>query len=309
MRQILEHNATRVVPPTNHGSNSHEESVENRGGQESESADHHGSPNKPKTSEENRNGDWCKYKDFQICKPSTFDDISDPVKVMDWIFEMEMAFATCECSEQQKTIFAVRQFKDTASRWWSSLVKTMYKGVVPTLTWQEFLTHLKKRFCSARHILQLENDLQKLKKGSKTVDEYTDTFLKTIEFAIRIVPDELSKIAAYAKGLPSDYDVAINSATTLDSAIWAARTVETMLKRKTLERSKVGEKRKSDGSFGSNKKKKFSKSTSNNKSGQGCRWWPLMEDWRRRPMMEDWRRSGGGSHALALEPGVANFQR
>ena len=91
----------------------------------------------------------------------------------------------------------------------------IYKGVVPNLTREEFLTHFKKKFCSARHILQLENDLLNMKKGNKPIDEYTDELMNKMEFSLRILPDELSKIAAYAKGLPSDYDVAVNSATTL----------------------------------------------------------------------------------------------
>ena len=268
MRQLLEQHATAQRPPQmNPVVNPEVLAEETRQEHASESANngvHQGNLE--------ANNDWCKYKDFKICRPSTFHGVNDPVKVTDWIFEMEMAFVTCGCTEQQKTIFAVRQLKDAAARWWSNLVKTVYNGVVPNLYWQEFLTHFKKKFCSARHILQLENELQNLKKGTMSIDDYSDAFLNKMEFALRILPDELSKIAAYAKGLPSDYDVAVNSATTLDSAIWAARTVENMLKKKSSERSEVGEKRKNEGPSGPNKKRKFSKSGANKSADKEGKW-------------------------------------
>ena len=60
-----------------------------------------GQANPPLVRQNNHDGGidglGCKYKDFLTCKPSTFTGKEDPIGVMDWISEMELAFMTCGC--------------------------------------------------------------------------------------------------------------------------------------------------------------------------------------------------------------------
>ena len=120
----------------------------------------------------------------------------------------------------------------------------------------------KRKFCSAQNMLELENKFLTLTKGSMSVDEYTNNFTDKMEFALRIVPDELTKVDRYAKGLPWEYEVPVHQAHTLEAAIWAAKSVENMIKGRTTDKVEVGEKRKFEGTSGSGKKSKFSKSDS-----------------------------------------------
>ncbi|XP_052624972.1 uncharacterized protein LOC128132438 [Lactuca sativa] len=60
-------------------------------------------------------------------------------------------------------------------------------------------------------------------------------------------------------------------ATTLKSAIWAARNVETQIREKGLERAEVGEKRKLEGSSRFDKIGKFSKPNLDNQK-YGAKW-------------------------------------
>jgi len=193
-----------------------------------------------------RNG--CKYKDFLTCKPSTFTGKEDPIGVMDWILEMELAFMTCSCKGKQQTTFAVRQFRGGVVRWWNTLGKTLSPNEPLQLTWAEFLVHFKRRYCSAQNLLELENQFLTLKKGSMSIDEYTNNFTEKMEFALRLVPDELTKIDKYAKGLPWEYAVPVRQAPTLEAAIWAAKSVEEMIKGRAANKTEVGEKRKFEGS-------------------------------------------------------------
>ena len=99
---------------------------------------------------EGRNdGMGCKYKDFLTCKPSTFNGKEDPIGVMDWISEMELAFMTCGCRGKLQTIYAVRQFRGGAVRWWNTLGKTLSPSEPLQLSWAEFLVQFKRKFCSA----------------------------------------------------------------------------------------------------------------------------------------------------------------
>ena len=95
-----------------------------------------------------------------------------------------------------------------------------------------------------------------------SIDEYTNNFTEKMEFALRLVPDELTKIDKYAKGLPWEYAVPVRQAPTLEAAIRAAKSVEDMIKGRAASKVEVGEKRKFDGSSRSGKKGRFSKSGS-----------------------------------------------
>ena len=97
-----------------------------------------------------------------------------------------------------------------------------------------------------------------------SIDEYTNNFTEKMEFALRLVPDELTKIDKYAKGLPWEYAVPVRQAPTLEAAIWAAKYVEDMIKGRTASKVEVGEKRKFEGSSRSDEKRKFLKSSSKN---------------------------------------------
>ncbi|XP_023738976.2 uncharacterized protein LOC111886975 [Lactuca sativa] len=92
-----------------------------------------------------------------------------------------------------------------------------------------------------------------------SIDEYTNNFTDKIEFALRLVPDELTKTDKYAKGLPWEYAVIVRQTPTLEAAIWAAKSVEDMTKSRAANNVEVGEKRKHEGSSKTNKESKFSK--------------------------------------------------
>ncbi|KAL7603493.1 hypothetical protein Lser_V15G16676 [Lactuca serriola] len=185
---------------------------------------------------------------------------------MDWISEMELAFMTCGCRGKLQTTFAVRQFRGSVVRWWNTLGKTLSPNEPLQLTWAEFLVQFKRKYCSAQNLLELENQFLTLKKGSMSIDEYTNNFTEKMEFALRLVPDELTKIDKYAKGLPWEYAVPVRQAPTLEAAIWAAKSVEDMIKGRAANKIEVGEKRKFEESTRPNKK---IKSGSKESSGGG----------------------------------------
>ncbi|XP_023754540.1 uncharacterized protein LOC111902976 [Lactuca sativa] len=189
-----------------------------------------------------------------------------------------MAFVTCGCTGKIQNAYVVRQFKVASIRWWNTLGKTLIPNKTLQLRWEECLTHFKRTFSSAEDMLDLENQLLTLKKGSMIVDEYTDAFTDKLEFALRVVPDELAKIDRYSKGLPWEYYVLLKQASTFELAIWVANSVENMITKRTTDRAEVDGKRKVDGSSGikkknNNKKKKmFLKSSSKPGSNQEGKW-------------------------------------
>ncbi|KAL7617289.1 hypothetical protein Lser_V15G00773 [Lactuca serriola] len=84
-----------------------------------------------------------------------------------------------------------------------------------------------------------------------SIDEYTSAFTDKMEFPLRIVPDELTKINKYTKGLPWAYVVPIRQSPTFKTAIWDAKSMEEMIKNRAANKFEVGRKRKKTGHYAS----------------------------------------------------------
>ena len=67
----------------------------------------------------------CMYKNFLGAKQPSLYRSPETVEIMVRISEMEMIFETCNSSDKQKTVFAVRQLKTTVLSWCKLLSNTM----------------------------------------------------------------------------------------------------------------------------------------------------------------------------------------
>ncbi|XP_023763286.1 uncharacterized protein LOC111911773 [Lactuca sativa] len=181
---------------------------------------------------------------------------------------MEMIFESCNCSDKQKTVFAVRQLKTRVLSWWRLLVDTMPHGEALKMSWEMFLENLKMQYCSKIDLIDLNNEFQNVKKRKMSIDDYATTFTEKMKLFPYLVPTELAKIERFAKGLPAKFGPTVKMAATLKTIVRVAKNVETQLKGRNQERAEVGEKRKFDGSSRSNKKSKFSKSDSRGRRGE-----------------------------------------
>lgn len=53
-----------------------------------------------------------------------------------------------------------------------------------------------------------------------TIDEYLNDFIDKLEFSLRNVPYELSKIDRYLKRLPWEYSIPDKHAYTFEAVVW-----------------------------------------------------------------------------------------
>ena len=95
---------------------------------------------------------------------------------MDWIYEMETMFESCECSNRQKTALAVPLLRSGAVSWWKLLANTMPKGEASKMSWEDFLVQLKMQYCYEQDLLEINNKFQNLKKGRMSVTGYAASF-------------------------------------------------------------------------------------------------------------------------------------
>mgnify|MGYP001545756043 CR=1 FL=1 len=122
---------------------------------------------------------------------------------------MELAFITYGCKGKLQTTYVVRQFRGGFVRWWNTLGKMISPNEPLQLTWAEFLVHFTCNIRSSQNMVELEKQFLTLKKGNMSIDEYIVAFTEKMEFALHIVPDELTKINNYTKGLPWEYIVPV----------------------------------------------------------------------------------------------------
>lgn len=95
-------------------------------------------------------------------------------------------------------------------------------------------------------MLELDNRLLPLKKGSMFVDEFTNDFTDKMESFLHVVSEKLWKIDTYSRGLPWEYSVPVKHPPTFEEAIFATRFIEDMIKRRTVNKTEVDEKGKSE---------------------------------------------------------------
>ena len=108
--------------------------------------------------------------------------------------------------------------------------------------------------------MELENHILALTMRSMSVDEYTNAFTDKMEFALQLVTDKLTMIERYAKGLPWEYTVSVKQEPTFTATVWAAISVEGMIKKRTIKRAEVDEKRNVEGCNNNKKRRRSSQS-------------------------------------------------
>ena len=139
----------------------------------------------------------CGYKDFMACRPKEFKGDKDPKVVVNWIAEMEQVLFLCRCEEEMKVGFACQMLKEDALIWLNNLRKAIGSEGISSLTWSEFVNRLKAKFCSPRHQQKLVNDFFSLRKGNKTIDEYTKKFTDMLPFLGNTLLNEQGRVNRY----------------------------------------------------------------------------------------------------------------
>lgn len=111
----------------------------------------------------------------------------------------------------------------------------------------------------------MANEFQNLKKGQMSVIEYATTFNEKMELVPYLIPTELSKKDKFANGLPTDFSPSVKSANTVEAAVQVARSLDIIIKGRTTNKVKVGEKMKGERILEPNKKGRFPKYGPNDK--------------------------------------------
>ena len=117
------------------------------------------------------------------------------------------------------------------------MADTMPRGEALKISWEACVEHLKMQYCSEIDLIDLNNELQNLKKGKISIDDYATAFTEKMKLFPYLVPNELAEIENFANGFSSNFGPTVKMASTLKAAIRATKNVKTHLKERGLERT------------------------------------------------------------------------
>ncbi|KAI3773112.1 hypothetical protein L6452_04311 [Arctium lappa] len=205
----------------------------------------------------------CTFKAFLGCRPPKFKGSDNPLDCMAWVREMEQAFRSSECGEEQRVIFGSRMLRGIALTWWDVYSASLEPTVLDQLSWSTFKEKLLEEYCNERSLDRIKEEFQNLKKGGMSVRVYNRLFIDKLGFVGRLVPTEKDKINAYIKGLPSDMMsmVLVTKTSTLREAMEEAQLMEDAYSLDRDQSSRQGEKRKWEGSSMPSKKPFYANSS------------------------------------------------
>ncbi|KAK1616599.1 hypothetical protein QYE76_022116 [Lolium multiflorum] len=125
----------------------------------------------------------------------------DAEAYLSWALKVDKIFRIHNYSGAKKVAMASLEFEDYANTWWEQVVTLREeKGEPPIDTWEEMKEEMQARFVSTHYKTDLFNKLQKLKQGTKTVEEFYKEMELTMMRA-NIQESDNQTIARFFNGL------------------------------------------------------------------------------------------------------------
>jgi hypothetical protein len=133
---------------------------------------HNAHEERPQANNRNRQRNEELFGKLKFNMP-TFMGKNDPEEYLSWALKVDKIFRMHNYSEEKKVAMASLEFDGYANQWWEQVQqKRQEKNEPPIASWEEMKAHLHARFVPQHYTRDLFNQLQRLKQGTKTVEEY-----------------------------------------------------------------------------------------------------------------------------------------
>ncbi|KAK1621094.1 hypothetical protein QYE76_026611 [Lolium multiflorum] len=120
---------------------------------------------------------------------------------LSWALKVDKIFRIHNYCGAKKVAMASLEFEDYANTWWEQVLTLREEKDEPPIdTWEEMKEEMQARFVPTHYMTDLFNKLQKLKQGTKTVEEFYKEMELTMMRA-NIQESENQTIARFFNGL------------------------------------------------------------------------------------------------------------
>ncbi|XP_039841742.1 uncharacterized protein LOC120702032 [Panicum virgatum] len=164
----------------------------------------------------------------QAMRLDTFDGSGTPIDAADWLRKMEKVMVACRITAEEMVLSIPHQLTGQADIWWVGVCDawTIARGAI---TWEVFLAQFRAKYYSDSFRDKINDALNHIQQGDKTVDEYERDFNNIVRFVTSVASDEREKARKLFIGLNDRYREVMgrNPPTTYITAIEEARGMET----------------------------------------------------------------------------------
>ncbi|XP_057949339.1 uncharacterized protein LOC131144622 [Malania oleifera] len=133
----------------------------------------------------------CSIDQFTRLKPPILKGSADPIRVENWIRDIEKVLDVLNCTEKQNVAFATFKLTGKAQRWWESVKKLEEHRPIPVVMTWGYIRELffEWYFPTAVRNAKME-EFMSLSQGLLTVQQYVAKLQELARFALFMVPDE-----------------------------------------------------------------------------------------------------------------------
>jgi len=133
-----------------------------------------------------------------------------PEEFLDWVAAVEEVLDFKDVPQDKRVPLVATRFRGRAAAWWQQLKQTrVRKGKQKIVTWEKLLKYMRSTFLPHNYSRTLYQQLQNLRQGSRSVDEYTTEFYQLIA-RIDLGESEDQLVSRYIGGMRIQFQDSLN---------------------------------------------------------------------------------------------------
>jgi hypothetical protein len=140
--------------------------------------------------------------EFLQTRPTTFSQAKDPMEIEDWLKGVEKKLMITQCTGREKVLFAAHQLYRTAANWWEMYCNTHVN--IDTITWNKFKARFRTHYVPHGTMKLKKKEFADLKQGGMIVNEYLNSFIQLLRYALDDINTYEKKHDVFLNGLSDD---------------------------------------------------------------------------------------------------------
>ncbi|XP_038680959.1 uncharacterized protein LOC119981891 [Tripterygium wilfordii] len=139
-----------------------------------------------------------------------FQGCQQPEELLDWLAIVEEILEFKDVQDQHRVPLVVARFQGRAAAWWQQLKQSRLRRGKPKLaSWTKLVKHMSSAFLPYNYVRTLYQQLQNLKQGPRTIDDYTTEFYR-LDTRLDLNESEGMLVSRYIGGMQQPFQDSLN---------------------------------------------------------------------------------------------------